>query len=370
MKPFLPLGILFFAFANTGISQITIGQNDMPQPGDTVRLTTTTDTVGLPTPALTGAGITWDYSSLVPHSQTIDTFLTVSSTPVAYQLYFNDSFLYPLYKSTVAQSGANVPSNRYLTVDDVINYYKDESSNYEGVGYGANINSVPTSVKDDTIDVVYKFPMNYGNKDSCHSSSNTNVPTIGYFGEFQYRINHVEGWGTLITPYGTFQTLKVETILYSSDSLYITALSFGLKIPQPEQIQYKWLATGEALPVLQINETVTGSHATYVNTVYRDSARSGLLGIAGINSPLNNIAVYPNPAAETTLLSYYLSNTSLVNITVYAIDGRCVGKIFNGEQSGGNHNLTMNVSNLPQGIYFIKVEANGAQAVKKLAVVK
>lgn len=368
MKIFLPLGILLFAFAHTGISQITITEADMPQPGDTVRLSTSADSAGLPTPSLTGTGITWDYSALVPASQTIDTFLAVSSTPFAYQLYFNDAFLYPAYKATVAQSGPNFPSNMYVTINSVINYYKAQSSNYESVGYGASINSIPTSVKDDTIDVVYNFPMNYGNKDSCHSSSNTNIPSLGYYGQFQYRVNHVEGWGTIITPYGTFSALKVKTLLYVSDSIYISSFSFGFKLPQPEQIQYKWLANGQPVPVLQINET-TGIGATR-QYIYRDSARRTIAGIAEVNATLNNVSLYPDPANETTTVNYSLSNTSQVNMTVYSVDGRCVDKVFSGEQSAGNHAFTMSVLNLPAGMYFLTIAANGEQTVKKLVVVK
>lgn len=348
----------------------------MPQPGDTLRVSTTTDTVGLPAPALTGAGITWNYSALVPVSQNIDTFLSVSSTPLAYQLYFNDAILYPDYKATVAQSGANFPSNGYVTINSVINYYKAQSSNYESVGYGANINSIPTSVKDDTIDVVYNFPMNYGNADSCHSSSNTDIPSLGYYGEFQYRVNHVDGWGTLITPFGTFSTLKVETLLYVSDSLYITSFGFGFKFPQPEQIQYKWLANGQHIPVLQINETTGGTGIRQY--IYRDSARDVPLGIASAgNASLKNVSLYPNPADENTAISYYLSNRSPVNIAVYSLDGRCVSldgrcvsRIFKGEQSTGNHSLNISVTNLQPGIYFLTIDANGAQTVKKLVVMK
>jgi len=368
MKRFLPLGVLLFAFAHTGISQITITEADMPQPGDTVRLSTSADSAGLPTPSLTGAGITWNYSALIAASQTIDTFLNVTSTPFAYQLFFNDAILYPAYKSTVAQSGPNFPANAFVTINSVIDYYKAQSSNYESVGYGASINSIPTSVKDDTIDVVYKFPMNYGNKDSCHSSSNTTIPSLGYYGQFQYRVNHVEGWGTVITPYGTFSALKVKTLLYVSDSLYVTSFSLGFRFPQPEQIQYKWLANGQPMPVLQINET-SGIGATR-QYIYRDSARRTLAGIAEVNVSIKDVSLYPDPASESTTVSYTLSNASHVNMAVYSIDGRCVYKAFSGEQSAGNHNFTMSVLNLRAGIYLLNIEANGEQTVKKLVVVK
>jgi hypothetical protein len=323
----------------------------------------------LPTPSLTGAGITWDYSALVPASQTIDTFLSVASTPIAYQLFFNDAILYPNYKATVAQSGASIPSNMYVTVTNVINYYLDEASNYESVGFGAGINSIPTSIKDDTIDVVYKFPMNYLNADSCHSSSTTNIPGLGYYLQTQYRVNQVEGWGTLKTPFGTFPTLKVKTLIYTTDSIYVSAFGFGFKLPQPEQIQYKWLTNGEHVPVLQINETAGAKGRRYL---YRDSTRNGLLGlgVADMKSSLNSVSLYPNPTSENATVSYSLAGTSQVNIAVYSVDGRCISNVYVGQQSLGNHTVAINVLNLQAGIYLLKLEANGEQTVKKLVVEK
>jgi hypothetical protein len=317
---------------------------------------------------MTGAGITWNYSALVPHSQGVDTFMSVTSTPFAYQLFFNNNILYPAYVSTVAQPGTSFPSLGGVSITDVINYYKDEASNYESVGYGADINSFPTSVKDDTIDVIYNFPMNYGNKDSCYSRNGVSVAALAFYSQLQYRVNHVDGWGTLITPYGTFSTLRVETQLYTTDSVYIDALGFGIKTPETEQIQYKWLANGQHVPVLQINET-TGAGATR-QYIYRDSMRNGLLAVSEIKFSLNNVSLYPNPAGENTTLNYSLANASFVNISVYSVDGRCVSKIFNGEQSTGQHNINVNVSSIQTGIYLLEIEANGEKTLKKLVVVK
>jgi hypothetical protein len=372
MKTFLPLSILFFAFANSGIAQITITEADMPQAGDTVRVSMSADSTGLPTPALTGPGLTWNYSALVPASQVIDTFLAVSPTdasiPLAYLFYF-DNPGEPAYEATVAQAGANLPSlGGIITISDVVNFYKDESNNYETVGYGATVNSIPAPVKDDTIDVVYNFPMNYGNADSCHSSNSLSIPSFGAYEQNQYRVNYIDGWGTLITPYGTFSTLKVKTLLYTSDSVYLDTLHFGFRASQPEQIQYKWLANGHPMPMLQINETKGSNARQYI---YPDSARKGLLaGVAEINSSLNSVSLYPNPAKGNTTLSYNLSSTSPVTISVYSVDGRCVSKVFSGEQTIGNHTLNMSIDNLTAGIYLLKIDANGEQTVKKLVVVK
>ncbi len=366
MKTILLPCLLFLLVGNAAFSQITITQSDMPQPGDTIRLSTTTDTTGLPAPAYTGAGVTRNYSTLFPKSQTIDTFLSVTSTPLAYQFFFNDIILYPAYVSTVAQAGPTPPALGPITIKNVINYYKDESSNYESVGYGANINAIPTSVKDDAIDVIYNFPMNYGNADSCNSSNHIGIASFAYYGQQQKRVNHVDGWGTLITPFGTFSALRVKTLIYATDSIYIDTLHFGFSAPQPEQIQYKWLANGQALPLLQINETVIANRPVYTNTVYRDKIHAA--GITSIQSLVNTIALYPNPAKENSILNYTLPNNTEIKISLFSADGGFIQKVFEGNQFAGNHQLVINTSQLSPGIYLVKISGNNEQVVKRLAV--
>jgi hypothetical protein len=366
MKTYLLTVFAIILIQNAAFSQITITQADMPQPGDTIRLSTTTDTTGLPAPSYTGAGITWNYSALVAQSQTIDTFLKVSSTPVAYQLFFNDAIFYPAYVSTVAQSAIAPPSLGPVTITNVINYYKDESNNYESVGYGADINVIPTSVKDDFIDVIYNFPMNYGNADSCNSSNHVGITSLGYYGQKQKRVNHVDGWGTLTTPYGTFSALRVTTLLFATDSVYIDTFHFGFNTPQPEQIQYKWLTNGEHLPLLQINERVVANNPVYVNTIYRD--KKHLTGIASIGTSVNNVELYPNPANENSTLNYMLPQNSEISVTLFSVDGRCVQKTFEGMQTAGMHQLIIKTAQLVPGMYLVKINGNSGQTVKRLAV--
>src|SRR6188474_3221851 len=60
-------------------AQITVTSADMPSSGDTVRRSITFDFTGI-VPDSTGANYTWDYSTLVADSQTVDTFTSVLST--------------------------------------------------------------------------------------------------------------------------------------------------------------------------------------------------------------------------------------------------------------------------------------------------
>lgn len=338
----------------------------MPQAGDLVRVSITADSAGLPTPALTGQGITWDYSALNAQSQTIDTFLSVSSTSIIYQVFFNDPILYPTYKATVAQSVPNAPSFGPVTVKGMIAYYKNEASNYEGVGFGATVNGIPTPVKDNSIDVVYNFPMNYGNSDSCHSSSSASIPSLGYYSQKQYRINYVQGWGTLITPFGTFSAMKVKTLLYTTDSLYLDTLHIGFSTPQTEEIEYKWLANGEHVPVLEIDETKGSRTRQYT---YPDNARNHT-GIASMDAVSNGVTVYPNPGGGNFVIS--LSPAELASgetgsqtIEIYNILGARVydGILKESRYLSGQHDYQLNLSSQPAGVYLYRVIAESGSLI-------
>ncbi|MFZ4413041.1 MAG: hypothetical protein ACOYOV_08145, partial [Bacteroidales bacterium] len=81
-KPFILLMILI-NIQLICLSQITVSSTDMPVVGNMINksLALTTGTVDY---TLTGANHTWDFSLLTPVSQSVDTFVSVLSTPIFY----------------------------------------------------------------------------------------------------------------------------------------------------------------------------------------------------------------------------------------------------------------------------------------------
>ena len=68
-----------------GLTQITIDQTDMPNPGDTLRVSISTIIPGDYTK--TGMDTTWDFSALFAMNQQLDSFVTKQSTPVVFQFF-------------------------------------------------------------------------------------------------------------------------------------------------------------------------------------------------------------------------------------------------------------------------------------------
>lgn len=87
---------LVVVFPAISFAQITIDNGDMPQAGDTIRLSTAYDISGLDFSS-TGPNFNWDFSELQPALQRVDTFVSVQETPWVYQLIF---FFLPIWQKS------------------------------------------------------------------------------------------------------------------------------------------------------------------------------------------------------------------------------------------------------------------------------
>lgn len=364
------LALIFSIAACASYAQITITKNDMPLVNDTLRVSNT-NTIGTSDPTLTGANHSWDYTHLVPLTQTIDTFVSVTTTPFAYQFYFNNIILYPNTKADLAVPVATPVLTTGLTLEDVFNYYKKPTGEYTQVGFGAKINGVPTSVRFDSLDIIYRFPMNYGNKDSCVSKYGLNVPTLMYYGQRKKRVNEVDGWGTLKTPFGTFQTLRVKSTLYTTDTIYLNSLSFGMKINRPTQIEYKWLGVNSRIPLLQII-TTAGATPVVTSVVYRDSLRGTILSVQPtIASKEDNINIFADSKSHTINIFYEASSNQTLNAELYDLAGRKITTLLNETVEAGTCKFGYNIEqlNLASGIYVVKMLVNNKNLISKKIIV-
>ncbi len=259
MKKIYFLFSFLFLFSGISFSQIVITKNDMPVAGDTLRTSITYTITNDYT--LTGSNYTWDFSNLQPFNQKIDSFVSKSQTPLLYQIYFSNA--------TLASPQPDISLIPNLPITDVFEFYKSSTASFSDLGYGVTVSGAPIPLKYDNPEIYYKFPLTYGNPmDSSLSSFSFGVPDLGYISTVRKRINVVDGWGTLTTPFGTFQTLRVKSEVYSHDSIYVDSLNYGTAIDR-HITEYKWLGANQRIPLLQIN-----SEGLITTVTYRDLPRN------------------------------------------------------------------------------------------------
>jgi hypothetical protein len=251
------LSLVFALFATTANAQVTITQNEMPFAGDNLFRTQAVLNPLLNYNA-TGANFTWNFNNLVAQGQDSRSYQTVGSTNIVYALVYADIFL-NANRANHATEGVDVPFYDILPIENPYTFYFRSANVYRKVGYGAEVAGFPIPITMDQQDVVYQLPLNFGNTSTSNSSYTIDIPTLAFYGYSQTRNNVVDGWGTINTPAGSFNALRVKTTIAGRDTIQVDQVSLGFAIERPLVTEYKWLSPGRRVPILQVNtSTVFG----------------------------------------------------------------------------------------------------------------
>lgn len=266
MKKILLTLSLFLALQS--FSQITITSSNMPVIGDTLRFSNAAlEPYVLSQYQRSGPNQTWNFDTLRVIGQTVQRFVSSSQTPYN-TVPTNRIGL--LFAETLSL-GSN-------SVNDVYNFVNSSANDFS-IDYRAV--SVPTGnplfpilrIEDQYLDKdeVFQFPLNYGDRDSSRFNFVFNNALLGvYYGSSGYRINNVDAWGTITTPYGKYDAIRVITDMVSLDS--VSALGQNVGIPSHIR-EYQWIANEERIPIMKVNGLVTAGVFVPNEVEFRDIPR-------------------------------------------------------------------------------------------------
>ncbi|WP_306643588.1 T9SS type A sorting domain-containing protein [Sanyastnella coralliicola] len=346
------LSLLILSFLVLNVSaQITITQDDMPSPDSSYFVTN----AGLFNDydfSETGFEYTWDYSDLEPAGQQERNYIEVSEAPFSYQFLFNNPFDQEhLADHAIQTDGFQVGE---FSLDDFYEFYQLDEEAYTIVGYGATINSIPIPGVNDPVDNVYEFPLDYADFYESYSEWEVEVPTLGAYKLEQSRDVDVDGWGTLITPYGEFEVIKVRMEIDANDSLYIDFIQQGFTFER-NSVEYHWLAKEEGIPVLRVIENL----GLVSQILYKDIEEEEEEPDNVDELLLAQMDFYPNP----TRGGLYISNLPAgASVTVYSLDGKVLEQ---GIQFG-----FVDLSNFANGFYLVEVQTTNAVRRERINLVK
>ncbi len=357
LKAHRTVGFIFLMlFSLQPVAQIVVNQTDMPIAGDTIRLSTSAILPGIIFQTA-GAGVVWDFRMLQAAVQRVDTFRAVSSVPFIYQIIFNP---------TVATLAAPLPSLTSvpgIELKDNYQFFRKTSTLYALAGLGVTFNSIPLPMKFDNPDIWYRFPVTYLAKDSSVSTFSIGLPGFGLWETYRKRVNYIDAWGTVMTPYGSFPSIRVKSLLTTRDSIFIDSLSVGQAVTR-RITEYKWLAKGQKVPVIQINE-----EGLIVTATYRDSLRV-LVGLPEVSGSQNFIRIYPNPTSDFTTISFNQTQRSMVRIDIFDLNGRCISNLVNEMYSVGDHLFVLYPDRykLQRGVYLLRFNSSHGTSTTKLLI--
>ncbi|WP_223651509.1 hypothetical protein [Hymenobacter psoromatis] len=284
----------------------TITAADMPVAGDSLRLSQAAVVLPASAPALTmsGPSQTWDYSGLMPASQRVQRYNAFAASATGLQLlFFTGANKASISTPQLLPTGAGAA----LPITDTKEFFNLANNLFYSVGFGATVSGTALPVLyAQNNDVIYSLPVTYSSNSTTdfflsNSLITASLPGTGYLSRQRQRINRADAWGTVTTPYGTFQALRVVTSLADHDSVVVGA-GPGQGLDLPLVREYKWLATGQHVPVLTITTATVAGREVITGVEYRDSYRHLVpLATRGAAGPAG-LSAYPNPSAVGTAL--------------------------------------------------------------------
>lgn len=271
----------------------------------------------------TGENYFWDFSEITSNNWIADTFVSISSTPIAYSAVFNNP-MSPDYRATIAspRRDISIPVGGF-SFSRVYNFYKlnegEDANSFTQIGIAATVNNIPIPIKHGEIDIIYQLPSYFGHQDSSYSHYKASIPTIGFYQHQQTRYNYFDGYGTLKTPAETYENvIRVKTVIEARDSIFSQQYNFPFAL-NSTTIEYKWYAQGHVGAVAQIS--ITGSGNNNIKSFkYRDIPEE----TSNVNeNEIYSVNIYPNPASEK--INFDFGNSEIPkHIRIYDISGKII----------------------------------------------
>lgn len=283
-------------------AQITVTSSDFADAGDTIRMSTTTDfTIDI---ATTGANQTWDYSGLVAEEQYVKEYFDMSSASTFVNVVFG-FFASPAYQADYYLPNDDLPLSQVsgilpVPINDVFQYSKKTNDSITAVGFALSVDGNEVPFKSDTIETMYKFPLNYTDTYSSRGFTDMDMnPFVdAIWRQYKQRSTEVDGWGSITTPFGTFDAIRLRHTITEVDSIWFDVLGTGspfwIPLSLPDKYVYEWWANGQKEALLRIETNDVFGLEVVSSIEYQDN----YIEFAGIDEKSNEISIYPNPVGD------------------------------------------------------------------------
>jgi len=118
------------------------------------------------------------------------------------------------------------------------------------------------------------------------------------------------------------------------------------------------------------NSYYTGGYCGYSDIWTFKTESTASINYSGTSDNLDLIQIFPNPADNSTGLTYNINNPSLMEIGLYNELGIQVNNVAHSFMDAGNYSLNIDLNNLAVGTYYLQIKAGPETTVKKLIVIR
>lgn len=353
---------LIFALCLQGFSQITITSSDIANAYSIGSMQTThSDTlegsydIGSP-----GGGNNWNFSGATSNLTTVNSIIDPAGTPNASD--------FPAATHTVffsfSEDGITADNYFYLGIGDDFTSYGGVTSTTTPYGSG----SAKTTF--DPAELTYELPMTFGDAWFTQGTQTTvtefdGVPPFTSESTISAR-SEVDAHGTLVFPDGASdQALRIVTRDTTESEL---APGFPVTFIS---VTFTFVTkSGDFVTVSAADENPPTSGVIAGDINWVGEGATAIEPIDPIATEFSLKQNYPNPFNPSTTIEYSIPQSSFVELVVYDIVGKEVAVLVNENLTSGSYRTTFEGANLPSGIYFVHMKADGFSQVRKMSLLK
>lgn len=297
----------------------------------------TTQAANYVSPGSSGAGQTWNLSTMTGTTSSTATAVTPGSTT------YGSSF--PNSNVALNYTGGGAA------------YYKTSSSACQFYGVVSTSNVVMSYSNPEDF---MHFPFSYNN-----TYSDPWAVQFVNGGYTFYRTGTTtvtaDGYGTLTTPNGTYtNVLRIHYVQTYQDSAYV-GTPYIIAYSNDE---YLWYKEGIHLPLATVYTLTANGSPTTAGTY-----TTGNLGIDNPSALISSSNIYPNPATDIVNIEFTLTENQKADVRLFNAIGEqlTINQSTNGFQ--GENNMQLDVADLSEGVYFAQIMLNGNIAATKRFVI-
>lgn len=343
--------LCLYALAAGAQSPITLDVNDISGVGGEYLIANANPVIAFDG-AATGPDYHWDFTTLAATTHDTTRFVDVEETDPFY-------FFLWLASDLAQQTGSDIV-NAFVTIEDVYNFYERSAGNYAQTGFAGIISGVPLPIQYDDPETIFEFPASFNDVTTSSTGFNISIPGLATWIEQRDRTNTIDGWGTISTPTGDFDVLRMR----SSTAVVDTFIYDTFTVPVGyTSVEYRWMAKTSGIPILQINATEIFGIETVTQVIYKEGDVQDAVQNTG--SIQNNLQIGQNPVHDNMALTLNVDAGTDVELMISDITGKIWLRTLLSLSSGVNY-LQENVQMLPAGCYTISVSGiNGNFAAEQ-----
>jgi hypothetical protein len=157
-----------------------------------------------------------------------------------------------------------------------------------------------------------------------------------------------------------------STTYMTHNSPYVSSKGYG-------KWEYYWTSPSSTslgdVIIYAAGNAANGDGTNYGDSIFTTNKTFAFVNASGVDQSVlysSRVSVFPNPVKDVFTISYELAKPSEVHTEIYNTTGQLIKNMENHYSDTGINEIRSDISNLPSGIYFVRLSAGNEIACQKI----